>query len=116
VVHGAEVVTGPLARACAQAGFELALPPPEAGRPGDPGAFRCSTSVFAAARVSLVTCCVPQFIPGAIPRGSSSAEQLEALVLGDVAEVFGVERGEWEFADEAAGGNPAVVGRAWSAA
>jgi hypothetical protein len=36
-------------------------------------------------------------------------DEFEALVLGEVGKVLGVERGEWQLADEAAGRDPGVV-------
>jgi hypothetical protein len=38
-------------------------------------------------------------------------DEFETLVLREVGEVLDVERDEWEFADQAAGGDPGVVDR-----
>jgi hypothetical protein len=43
-------------------------------------------------------------------------DELKALVLDEVGVVLDVERGEWQLADEAAGGNPGIVGRSRAAA
>jgi hypothetical protein len=42
-------------------------------------------------------------------------DEFEALVLGEVGVVFDVERRERQPTDEAAGGDPGVVGRSWAA-
>jgi hypothetical protein len=41
----------------------------------------------------------------------SSVDEFEALVFGEVGVVLDAERGEREFADDAADGDPGVVGR-----
>ena len=79
-------------------------------------AFWRPTWAFCSRLVSLVPSCVLWFVPRDIPRRVSSVDEFEALVLGEVGVVLDVERGERKLADEAAGGDPGVVGRAGAAA
>jgi hypothetical protein len=83
-------------RQCPPAGFEPALPPP---RPVDlvlADTFRCPTWASCSRPVSPVTSSALSFIPRGIPRGVSSVDDFEALVLDEVRVVLDVERGEGE--------------------
>jgi hypothetical protein len=79
-------------------------------------AFRCPTWAFCSRLVCLVASFMLWLAPRGIPRRVSSVDDFEPFVLGDVGVVLDVQRGGWQFADKAAGGDPGVVGRSRSSA
>ena len=98
------------------AGFEPALPPPETGRTRDRRRLLASYLGFVFAS------CVSGGLPRAVVR--STRHSTPSVLIGRVRDPRArrsrrspdVERREREFADEAAGGDPGVVGRPWAAA